>query len=60
VRINGDSVDICELCYQGASDKEIVAREVDLEIAELAEAAEREAERVSGLAGQTIVGYALR
>jgi Fe-S-cluster containining protein len=48
LRINGDSVDVCELCYQGATDDEILALQVELAIAD------------PGDAGQTIVAFALR
>jgi Fe-S-cluster containining protein len=60
VRLNEDSVDICELCYRGAADEEIVACEVDLQTAELEAALENEAEASTGLTGQTIVAFALR
>lgn len=32
IRINGDSVDVCELCFEGASEEQIVACSVDLAI----------------------------
>jgi len=60
VRLNPDSVDICELCYHGASDEQIVACEVELETAELEGALEAEAETSTALTGQTIVAFALR
>jgi Fe-S-cluster containining protein len=60
VRINSDSVDVCDLCYRGATDEEIVARQVELEIEDLSGAAEEEAQTVTGLTGQTIVAFALR
>ena len=60
VRLNSDSVDICELCYHGATDEEIVAAEVDLQIAGREAALERDAEGATRLTGQTIVAFALR
>ncbi len=59
VRLGGEAVGACELCYQGATDEEIAACEVDpdpddLEGALLAELAED-----GGLRGQTIVAFAL-
>ena len=60
LRINGDSVDVCELCYHGASDEDIVASQVPLDVAEAESALEAEAEAETGLSGQTIVAFALR
>jgi Fe-S-cluster containining protein len=60
VRLNSDSVDICELCYHGASDDEIIACEVELHTADLEATLEREAEASTGAGGQTIVAFALR
>jgi Fe-S-cluster containining protein len=60
VRLNSDSVDVCELCYRGATDDEIVACEVEIETAELEAALEREAEAFTGASGQTIAAFALR
>jgi Fe-S-cluster containining protein len=60
LRLNSDSVDLCELCYDGATEEEILACQVDLDLAELDQAAEREAEETTRLTGQTIVAFALR
>lgn len=60
LRLNSDSVDVCELCYDGATEQEILSCQVDLDIADLDDAAENEAEQVTGLTGQTIVAFALR
>jgi Fe-S-cluster containining protein len=60
LRLDGDSVDVCELCYHGASDEEILASQVEIEIAGLGTAREEEAEAETGLRGQTIVAFALR
>lgn len=59
VRLGGEAVGVCELCYQGATEEEIAACEVDpdpddLEGALLAELAEE-----GGPSGQTIVAFAL-
>jgi Fe-S-cluster containining protein len=48
LRLNSDSVDVCELCYQGATEEEILACQVELEIEE------------PDPPGQTIVAFALR
>lgn len=60
LRLNSDSVDVCELCYQGATDEEILASQVDLDTGELEAALEREVEDATQLRGQTIVAFALR
>ncbi|HEY3836887.1 MAG TPA: YkgJ family cysteine cluster protein [Bryobacteraceae bacterium] len=51
IRLNGDSVDVCELCYQGATDEQILAVQVELNIAGVDGAGED---------NQTIVAFALR
>jgi Fe-S-cluster containining protein len=51
VRWGGEAVGVCELCFEGASDEEIAACEVRLDVAAL------EAEIGSG--GQTVVALAL-
>jgi len=55
VRWGGEAVGVCELCFEGASDEEIAACEVRLDVAE------REAEllRQNGSAGHTVVALAL-
>jgi len=54
-RWGGDAVGVCELCFQGASDEQIAACEVELDIAD------REAELLGamGAQGQTLVALAL-
>jgi Fe-S-cluster containining protein len=59
IRLNEDSVDICELCYRGATDEEIIACEVELHTSEFEAALELEAEASTGGSGQTIVAFAL-
>ena len=55
VRWGGDALGVCELCFQGATDEQIAACEVQLEIPE------REAELLETMAaqGQTLVALAL-
>ena len=60
LRLNSDSVDVCQLCYHGATDDEIVACEVDLETTDLETALEEEAAASTGIHGRTIVAFALR
>ena len=60
LRLNSDSIDMCELCYDGATNEEIVACEVELDSEELEAALERDAEDFTQLRGQTIVAFALR
>ena len=48
IRLNGDSVDVCELCYQGATDEQILDVQVELQIPDPDED------------NQTIVAFALR
>lgn len=56
VRWGGDAVGVCELCFEGATDEEIAACEVKLDVA----AREAELLRQSGCAGgQTLVALAL-
>lgn len=59
LRLNRDSVDVCELCYEGATEEEILGCQVDLDIEELDGKLERAAQHVTGLRGQTIVALAL-
>jgi Fe-S-cluster containining protein len=53
VRFGVESVAVCELCYEGASDAEIAACEVEIEPADL------EAKLLEELPGQTIVAFCL-
>ncbi len=54
VRAGGDALGVCELCYQGASDEQIAACQVEADPAGL------ENELLAGDARQTIVAFALR
>jgi Fe-S-cluster containining protein len=51
VRWGGEAMGVCELCFQGASDEEIAACEVRLDVAAL--------EAKIGIDGQTLVALAL-
>ena len=53
VRFGSDSVGVCELCYEGASDAEIAACEVEIERGDL------EARLLEELHGETIVAFCL-
>ncbi len=53
VRFNGESLAVCELCYQGATPEEIAATAVDIDPDNL------ESELLAGDATETIVAYAL-
>jgi Fe-S-cluster containining protein len=53
VRFGSDSVGVCELCYEGASDAEIAACEVEIERGDL------EAKLLEELHGETIVAFCL-
>lgn len=50
----------CELCYRGASPKEIAACELDPQTDALEEQLNRAAEESAGTRGQTIIAFALR
>ncbi len=52
---------VCELCFEGATSEEIARCEMDLEVAEkLEQSLKHEAEKATGLSGQTIVAFCLR
>jgi Fe-S-cluster containining protein len=51
---------VCELCYHGASDKEIAACEMKPDPDDLESALIKEAEEASGARGNTIVAFCLR
>lgn len=59
VRCGAEAVGICELCFQGASDAEIAACEVEIDAAGLESALLEELERTTGLHGDTTVAKAL-
>ena len=53
VRFTSDSVGVCDLCYEGASDAEIAACEVEIETGDL------EVTLLEELHGETIVAFCL-
>jgi Fe-S-cluster containining protein len=58
VRFAADSVAVCELCYQGASDAEITACEIAVDPENLQTELLRQLEN-AGQAGETVVAFAL-
>jgi Fe-S-cluster containining protein len=59
VRCGSDAIGVCELCFQGASEAEIAACEVEADPDNLESALLDELERTAGARGQTIVAFAL-
>ena len=59
VRWGGDAVGVCELCFDGATDEEIAACEVQIDLAGREAELLRERERTTGVRGQTLVALAL-
>jgi len=59
VRCGPEAVAVCELCFEGASDAEIAACEVDLDCEGLESELTAELEAATGVSGMTIVAYAL-
>lgn len=54
-----DGIGVCELCFDGANEVEILAAELKTDWMDLEGAINAEAERQSGRAGPTIVAFAL-
>jgi Fe-S-cluster containining protein len=54
-----EGIGVCELCFDGASEEEILAAELNTDWASREDALIAEAERVVGLSGKTIVAFAL-
>jgi Fe-S-cluster containining protein len=54
-----DGLGVCELCFQGATDQEIAACEMNPDPDDLESALVEEIEKASGLHGQTIVAFCL-
>lgn len=54
-----DGLGVCELCFQGATDDEIAACEMQLDLNDLESTLVDEAEKSADRSGQTIVGYCL-
>jgi len=57
--LSEDGLGMCELCFVGASEAEILAAEMHLTHAPLEDALTEEAEQAGAPRGQTIVAYAL-
>lgn len=55
-----EGVGICELCFQGASEEEILAAELNMDWSNLEESVNTAAEEATGRTGTTIVAFALR
>jgi Fe-S-cluster containining protein len=54
-----DGLGVCELCFQGATDEEIAACEMNPDPDDLESALIEELEKATGVRGQTIVGFCL-
>lgn len=54
-----DGLGVCELCFQGASDEEIAACEMNADPDDLESTLVEELEKASGARGQTIVAFCL-
>jgi Fe-S-cluster containining protein len=61
VRVGPDgALGVCELCYHGASDEEIAACEMKPDPENLEQKLIEQAEKASGVRGQTIVAFCLK
>ncbi len=54
-----DGLGVCELCFQGASDREIAACEMKPDPDDLESSVLKEIEKRTGKHGNTIIAYAL-
>src|ERR1700683_2131391 len=54
-----DGLGVCELCFQGATDEEIAACEMNPDPDDLESALVYEVEEATGVRGQTIVAFCL-
>jgi Fe-S-cluster containining protein len=59
VRCGGEGLGVCELCFNGASEVEIAACEVEIDPDGMESALLEEIERSTGARGQTIVAFVL-
>ena len=59
VRCGSEAVGICELCFEGASDAEIAACEVEIDSGDLESSLVEELEQTTGARGNTIVAFCL-
>jgi Fe-S-cluster containining protein len=60
LRYGTESIGICELCFQGASDEQVVACKVDVDAGDLELGLNEELERRAGVRGQTTVAFGLK
>jgi Fe-S-cluster containining protein len=60
LRYGTESVGICELCFQGASDEQVVACKVDVDANDLELSLTEEVEKRLGIRGQTTVAFGLK
>ena len=56
---SGDGLGVCELCFQGASDKEIAACEMKPDPDDLESDLLESLEKSTGVRGNTIIAYCL-
>jgi len=54
-----DGIGVCELCFQGATDEEIAACEMNADPEDLESTLVEELEKATGARGQTIVAFCL-
>jgi Fe-S-cluster containining protein len=59
VRCGSEAVGVCELCFEGASESEIAACEVEADPEGLESGLLEELEKTTGTTGQTIVAFSL-
>ena len=59
IRFAAESLAVCELCFEGASDDEIAACEVEIDPGDLESGLLREVEETTGARGDTLVAFAL-
>ena len=59
LRCGDEAVGVCELCYQGASDEQIVSCEIDFDPAGVEESLREDLEKAEGARGETVVAYCL-
>jgi hypothetical protein len=54
-----DGLGVCELCFQGATDKEIAACEMKADPEDLESALLKKLEKATGSKGRTIIAFCL-
>jgi Fe-S-cluster containining protein len=55
----GDAMGTCELCFQGATEEEVVAAEINMDWTPLETELNAAAENRSGISGSTIIAFAI-